>query len=1362
VARSRLRAPRKPKPRARKPVQRDANKDARRAENRRETVDSLVSPLSGPASTIASLSRSAVLDRPAKEKLLLSLQGSKPHDGVAALLSMQRTLGNRHVQRFVQAQLEVSHPGDPYEREADQHTVQQSKTITGAPRAEQTATPSRHDGEGAPTNLAQPVVRRQSEAPTPIQRMKRDVAVTNDSARDPSSAKGAGVPLDGSLSASMGAYFGADFSNVRIHTGGGVEAKLTDAGARAMTRGSDVFFRSGEYDSASSRGRELIGHELAHVVQQSEGRASGLNAKAQDGATRKGLEGEADDKGSAAATAPFDWSQVDLGAFDAEIRRRESTGEPVPLGKTVAEARATPLAREIAGKCLKGAKLVPANPAGPAQHKKDWNTWPLSDSVYNSVEIEGLEGKKFIEQGPGSTANYDLGQHMHAEAHGANSIRDSNFGVELPPQTWNWDSYKKNAIWNLALQSKTGGKGTKTLSMHNWAASNIEVSESFEVVDAGTAVPGSFSGNVYAMDQKLPVVLTGDHVTQKVSFGETFKNTSGWSIGREIVDSTTMTRAMNLGFGVSLENEAKDKAAAGFALSSENANTISEKISTLGGAAKTNTRAVEGEPVLTGIKGKTVRKYVYPVFSVKNYLVTAYPHNKVTAEVTSDKPQTFAVSSVALAKVESIDANEEGKVAAQHTPSPAQNAEDARLAAEKAGKEISGAGGMKVKIALEHEVDAQKDYDKQDFSEVLTEGEKSRTVEKEWTKEAVHQFNITNSTGQKASGTDKWSLGAEGKYAGVVGSIGYGEVKSRTGEFGDQVITSGLDGIAQTVKASQQVTGPAPGSGKDVQVITMPLYRERVYTYTGFDETANHWSSLPIKGRSRYYYPVGAVTTKEVPPKTELKPEGHGKLDDTGTKDAAADAKTIKAKIDAEKDPTKKAALEKELEARLAKSREAMEEVVRRAHPSLVVIDRAKNIYEIELMVPASDADKAAGITSTKMSKYRSTIEGLLDFTAPSTAAHNAADAMKTEDASKHGVTITSSAALGGTGAQGGVNPYPGDVDMAESIQIVAPTADAAAEAFAEAIQATVKKATAPRTDGTLGYTFHGCMIGVLPPDAKKPGAAVKFTAAQTMDGKMSYEKSDRHGAGKGTLTLAQAIASPASGRSANTYWRGPIDEMGTYGEITKVLNYDAVKTGTGDHFFGTPKVGQSFQEVGFGSEGRHDTERAKLLEPLSKDIAKYASEDNWVKAIKRAYTVARMLNDVTALNLFEPLLGNDVSQIKQLVDHVEMFANDVVNPRIDDKLRGAIGTSMNDAQAITEATMLQARMSGIDGAKEYASKMQKAIDTAGGKMTRNTKPYNIIEDEIVKPLNQKIKGDSDFAQRAKGALVSSGYFHAR
>jgi hypothetical protein len=136
---------------------------------------------------------------------------------------------------------------------------------------------------------------------------------------------------------------------VRVHTGSGVDTALDQAGARAMARGSDLFFRTAEYDPGSHRGRELIGHELAHVVQQSDGRASGLHAKAGDGSARNGLEDEADKEGAAAATAataPFEWEQVDLALFDAEIKRRETAGEPVPLGKTLAEARATPLARQ--------------------------------------------------------------------------------------------------------------------------------------------------------------------------------------------------------------------------------------------------------------------------------------------------------------------------------------------------------------------------------------------------------------------------------------------------------------------------------------------------------------------------------------------------------------------------------------------------------------------------------------------------------------------------------------------------------------------------------------------------------------------------------------------------------------------------------------------------------------------------------------------------------------------------------------------------------------------------------------------------------------------------------------------------------
>ena len=52
----------------------------------------------------------------------------------------------------------------------------------------------------------------------------------------------------------MGQYFGADFSSVRVHQGGGVDSMLQAAGAAAMAQGSDQYFRAGAYGPSSRSG----------------------------------------------------------------------------------------------------------------------------------------------------------------------------------------------------------------------------------------------------------------------------------------------------------------------------------------------------------------------------------------------------------------------------------------------------------------------------------------------------------------------------------------------------------------------------------------------------------------------------------------------------------------------------------------------------------------------------------------------------------------------------------------------------------------------------------------------------------------------------------------------------------------------------------------------------------------------------------------------------------------------------------------------------------------------------------------------------------------------------------------------------
>lgn len=108
---------------------------------------------------------------------------------------------------------------------------------------------------------------------------------------------GGGQALPAAVQRKMESYFGASFADVRVHVGPEAPA----IGALAFTHGSHLYFAPGQYDPASVKGQQLLGHELAHVVQQRAGRVrnpfGGGVAVVQD----PGLEAEADRLGMMAA-----------------------------------------------------------------------------------------------------------------------------------------------------------------------------------------------------------------------------------------------------------------------------------------------------------------------------------------------------------------------------------------------------------------------------------------------------------------------------------------------------------------------------------------------------------------------------------------------------------------------------------------------------------------------------------------------------------------------------------------------------------------------------------------------------------------------------------------------------------------------------------------------------------------------------------------------------------------------------------------------------------------------------------------------------------------------------------------------------
>jgi|ERR1017187_1537490 hypothetical protein len=85
--------------------------------------------------------------------------------------------------------------------------------------------------------------------------------------------RGGGQPLDPATRAFMEPRFGHDFSRVRVHADAEAQNAAKAVHARAYTVGHNIVFGSGEYAPTAGRGRQLLAHELTHVVQQNgEGR----------------------------------------------------------------------------------------------------------------------------------------------------------------------------------------------------------------------------------------------------------------------------------------------------------------------------------------------------------------------------------------------------------------------------------------------------------------------------------------------------------------------------------------------------------------------------------------------------------------------------------------------------------------------------------------------------------------------------------------------------------------------------------------------------------------------------------------------------------------------------------------------------------------------------------------------------------------------------------------------------------------------------------------------------------------------------------------------------------------------------------
>jgi len=83
-----------------------------------------------------------------------------------------------------------------------------------------------------------------------------------------SSINGKGQSMDAGVQSFYESRMGADFSDVKIHTGKEAVESAKHINAQAYAYGNHIVFNDGKYQPGSGEGKHLLAHELAHVMQQ--------------------------------------------------------------------------------------------------------------------------------------------------------------------------------------------------------------------------------------------------------------------------------------------------------------------------------------------------------------------------------------------------------------------------------------------------------------------------------------------------------------------------------------------------------------------------------------------------------------------------------------------------------------------------------------------------------------------------------------------------------------------------------------------------------------------------------------------------------------------------------------------------------------------------------------------------------------------------------------------------------------------------------------------------------------------------------------------------------------------------------------
>lgn len=166
----------------------------------------------------------------------------------------------------VQAKLNVSEPGDPFEMEAEQMASQ----VVGQSSAE-------NSGFFSAPMQVQPLAENVTPLSPSAEEDEKMLMPFSEDQPNPlfsgaeqhiRSELGGGTSLDEPTRRAMEKSFGTDLGQVKIHTDQAAAQINQQLGAHAFTTGNDIFFNSGKFNPETKAGKHLLAHELTHTIQQ--------------------------------------------------------------------------------------------------------------------------------------------------------------------------------------------------------------------------------------------------------------------------------------------------------------------------------------------------------------------------------------------------------------------------------------------------------------------------------------------------------------------------------------------------------------------------------------------------------------------------------------------------------------------------------------------------------------------------------------------------------------------------------------------------------------------------------------------------------------------------------------------------------------------------------------------------------------------------------------------------------------------------------------------------------------------------------------------------------------------------------------